>query len=105
MDDHLEFKAKGAAEIEKQGQDQALKKRGMDWLVQAAETSYSHHFEWLGRPIIQLPQDIVGTQQILWKVQPDLIIETGIAHWMTFYFCPVMISYINIDPQHFSFAN
>ena len=79
MDDHLEFKAKGAAEIEKQGQDQALKKRGMDWLVQAAETSYSHHFEWLGRPIIQLPQDIVGTQQILWKVQPDLIIETGIA--------------------------
>lgn len=79
MDDHLEFKSKGKAEIERQGQDQTLKKRGVEWLVHAAESNYGHHFEWLGRPIIQLPQDIVGAQQILWKVQPDLIIETGIA--------------------------
>ena len=79
MDDNLEFKAKCSEQIEQQGRDKELKKKGMDWLVHAADTGYSHHFEWLGRPIIQLPQDIVGTQQILWKVQPDLIIETGIA--------------------------
>ena len=79
MDDHLEFKRKCLEEIESQGQNQRLKMLGMEWLTQASDTSYSHHFEWLGRPIIQLPQDVVGTQQILWKVQPDLIIETGIA--------------------------
>ena len=43
------------------------------------KTNYSYHFEWLGRPIIQYPQDIVGTQQLLWTIQPDLIIETEIA--------------------------
>jgi cephalosporin hydroxylase len=79
MDDHLEFKQQCSEDIAKQGEDIALKKKGMDWLIHAADTNYSHHFEWLGRPIIQLPQDIVGTQQILWNVQPDLIIETGIA--------------------------
>jgi len=41
---------------------------------------YSYHFNWLGLPIIQYPQDIIAIQEIIWKVKPDLIIETGIAH-------------------------
>ncbi len=41
---------------------------------------YSYNFSWLGRPIIQYPQDIVAMQELIWAVQPDLIIETGIAH-------------------------
>jgi cephalosporin hydroxylase len=41
---------------------------------------YSYNFAWLSRPIIQYPQDIVATQEIIWTVKPDLIIETGIAH-------------------------
>lgn len=41
---------------------------------------YSYNFSWLGRPIIQYPQDIVAIQELIWKVKPDLIIETGIAH-------------------------
>jgi cephalosporin hydroxylase len=41
---------------------------------------YSYNFDWLGRPIIQYPQDIVAMQEIIWRVKPDLIIETGIAH-------------------------
>ena len=41
---------------------------------------YSYNFEWLGRPIIQYPQDIVAMQELIWQVKPDLIIETGIAH-------------------------
>lgn len=57
-------------------------------LVQAANTfmrestlpKYSYNFSWLGRPIIQYPQDIIAMQEILWQIQPDLVIETGIAH-------------------------
>lgn len=41
---------------------------------------YSYNFSWLGRPIIQYPQDMIAAQEIIWKVQPDLIVETGIAH-------------------------
>lgn len=41
---------------------------------------YSYNFSWMGRPIIQYPQDMIAMQEIIWKIQPDLIIETGIAH-------------------------
>ncbi|MGO8822855.1 MAG: cephalosporin hydroxylase family protein [Desulfomonilaceae bacterium] len=50
------------------------------WLVQSAIDKYSYHFSWLGRPIIQYPQDIIAMQEIIFEVKPDLIIETGIAH-------------------------
>ena len=46
----------------------------------SVDTKYSYLFDWLGRPIIQYPQDIVGFQELVSSVQPDLIIETGIAH-------------------------
>ena len=41
---------------------------------------YSYNFSWLGRPIIQYPQDIVAFQELVFNVRPDLIVETGIAH-------------------------
>ena len=41
---------------------------------------YVYNFDWMGRPIIQYPQDMVAVQELIWKVRPDLIIETGIAH-------------------------
>lgn len=57
-------------------------------LKQAADTfnresnkaQYSYNFSWMGRPIIQYPQDMIAMQEIIWAVKPDLIIETGIAH-------------------------
>jgi cephalosporin hydroxylase len=79
MDNHKEFKIQCEIEIEKQGKNKTLKKITSEWFNEASKTNYSYHFEWLGRPIIQFPQDIVGTQQLLWSVKPDLIIETGIA--------------------------
>lgn len=44
------------------------------------QSGYSFNFKWMGRPIIQYPQDIVAMQEIIWEIKPDLIIETGIAH-------------------------
>lgn len=41
---------------------------------------YSYNFTWMGRPIIQYPQDMVAMQELIWRTQPDLLIETGIAH-------------------------
>jgi len=58
----------------------ALEEASQAWLLASARTRYSYNFTWMGRPIIQYPQDIVALQQLIWQVQPDLIVETGIAH-------------------------
>jgi cephalosporin hydroxylase len=50
------------------------------FFTESVECQYSYNFEWLSRPIIQYPQDIVAFQEIVWRVKPDLIIEMGIAH-------------------------
>lgn len=44
------------------------------------KAQYSYNFKWMGRPIIQYPQDMIAMQELIWDIQPDLIIETGIAH-------------------------
>jgi cephalosporin hydroxylase len=50
------------------------------WTVVGWQQKYSYRFSWLGRPIIQLPEDIVRVQEAIAEVRPDLVIETGIAH-------------------------
>ena len=57
-----------------------LRKLSVDWITCVSKHNYSYHFSWLGRPIIQFPQDIIALQEIIWRVRPDLIVETGIAH-------------------------
>ena len=49
-------------------------------MVDLTRLDYEYNFDMLGRPIIQMPQDMVAMQEIIWEVKPDLIIETGIAH-------------------------
>ena len=60
--------------------DSDLQKAAHDVFLRSCEYKYSYNFSWMGRPIIQYPQDMVAMQEIIWAVQPDLIIETGIAH-------------------------
>jgi len=79
MNREKEFKKQCEDEIEQQGKSTLLNQLTRQWVDESVKTNYSYHFEWLGRPIIQYPQDIVGTQQLLWTTKPDLIIETGIA--------------------------
>ncbi|NUS39209.1 MAG: cephalosporin hydroxylase [Lysobacter sp.] len=75
-----EFSDSVTANISRLRQDAALKSQSMNWLVASAERRYSYNFRWMGRPIIQYPQDMIAMQEILWEVRPDLVIETGIAH-------------------------
>ena len=50
------------------------------WIRESTRHKYAYNFTWLGRPIIQFTQDIYAIQELTWKIKPDLIIETGIAH-------------------------
>jgi cephalosporin hydroxylase len=79
MDEYKQFKEECQQEVNMQN-DPVLWKRTYDWMFADKMRHYSYHFEWLGRPIIQYPQDIVQFQEIVWQTKPDLIIETGIAH-------------------------
>lgn len=60
--------------------DSDLRALSRKLFLKSCEYRYSYNFTWLGRPIIQYPQDIVATQEIIWRTRPDLIIETGVAH-------------------------
>jgi len=50
------------------------------WMKVSWNEKYSYNFAWMGRPVIQLPEDMVRMQEVIWSVQPDVIIETGVAH-------------------------
>ncbi|MDP4743870.1 MAG: cephalosporin hydroxylase family protein [Porticoccaceae bacterium] len=62
------------------GSDPKARELTQNWMNFAQANKYSYQFDWLGRPIIQYPQDIVAMQELIWNIKPDLIIETGIAH-------------------------
>lgn len=57
-----------------------FKNTAKKFLSQSVDARYSYNFKWMGRPIIQYPQDIVAVQELIWNIKPDLIIETGVAH-------------------------
>jgi cephalosporin hydroxylase len=61
--------------------------RGMKFYRDTVGSRYTYNFEWLGRPYIQMPQDMIGIQEVIWQVKPDFIIETGIAHGGGLVFC------------------
>lgn len=60
--------------------NESLKKAADAFNLESNKSQYSYNFSWMGRPIIQYPQDMIAMQEIIWRLQPDLIIETGIAH-------------------------
>ncbi len=57
-----------------------LEKAGLEWARVCSDNKLSYELEWLGVPIIQTPEDIMLLQEVIFKVQPDVIIESGIAH-------------------------
>jgi cephalosporin hydroxylase len=67
-------------EIAAQSSDPQLLGLSHAWITAANALKYSFHFAWMGRPIIQYPQDIVALQELVWRIRPQLIVETGIAH-------------------------
>ena len=75
-----QFRQEVRDNIEGLKQDVRLRKSSTDWIGDVSPHRYAYNFRWMGRPIIQFPQDMIAMQEILWDVRPDLIVETGIAH-------------------------
>jgi cephalosporin hydroxylase len=77
--------------VKANGQNKALLASAEALMKASLPSQYSYNFSWLGRPIIQYPQDIVAMQELIWRVQPDLIVETGIAHGGSLIFSASML--------------
>ena len=70
--------------------------RYRDVMTDLTRLDYEYNFDMLGRPIIQLPQDILAMQELIWKIKPDLIIETGIAHGGSLIFSASMLALLDM---------
>lgn len=79
------------------GNDKQLREDSLTWLSNASVHKYSYNFSWMGRPIIQFPQDILAMQEIIWQIKPRLIIETGIAHGGSLIFYASMLELLGKD--------
>ena len=89
-----QFKLERKKNINKVGQNKKLKKIALNFFINSWRQKYSYNFDWLSRPIIQIPQDIFALQEIIWQTKPDLIIETGIAHGGSLIFYASMLELI-----------
>lgn len=87
----MTFEAEVAARIAANETNAKLQADAKELIDSSIRAGYSYNFSWMGRPIIQYPQDIVAMQEIIWRVQPDLIIETGIAHGGSLIFSAAML--------------
>jgi len=74
-----DFEKERKENIKNLSENENLKLISTKWIESVSRFNYSYNFDWLGRPIIQFPQDIIALQEIIWNVKPDLVIETGIA--------------------------
>lgn len=60
--------------------NQAFEWLSREWVRVGWDLKYAYQFTWLGRPIIQMPEDMVRTQEVIYRLKPDVVIETGVAH-------------------------
>ncbi len=80
--------------IERNSINEKLQLAAREFNIESNKAQYSYNFKWMGRPVIQYPQDILAMQEIIWDVKPDLIIETGIAHGGSLIFYASMLELI-----------
>ena len=91
-----DFSKEVAMRLDAVATDTELNNAAKEFLLASFAKKYSYNFSWQDRPIIQYPQDMVAMQEIIWSVQPDLIIETGIAHGGSLIFSASMLALLDM---------
>lgn len=78
-DDRKEFEEHKIAQSLALGKDEGAFQRSIDTVLDLDRYDYSYLWSWMGVPIIQMPADVMATQEVIWATKPDFIIETGVA--------------------------
>ncbi|MCA0399614.1 MAG: cephalosporin hydroxylase family protein [Proteobacteria bacterium] len=109
MDPVAQFAEERRERLAAYAQDAEFRRLSQTWLEASMRKKYVYNFDWLGRPIIQYPQDMWAVQELIWQVKPDLVIETGIAHGGSLIlsasilamldYCEAMEKGVTLDPR------
>jgi cephalosporin hydroxylase len=94
-DDRAAFAANAVAQSKALGSDQETFKRATGTVLELDKYDYSYLWSWMGAPIIQMPADVMATQEVIWETKPDVIIETGVARGGSVIFMASMLSLLN----------
>lgn len=78
-DDRQEFEESKRQQSLALGQDSEVFQQSLDLINKLDRYDYSYLWSWMGVPIIQMPADVMATQEVIWSTKPDIIIETGVA--------------------------
>ena len=82
--------------IDAMSRNDRLQAQAAEFMQTSTLSKYSYNFFWMSRPIIQYPQDIFAMQELIWRVRPDLIIETGVAHGGSLIFSASMLALLDM---------
>ena len=91
-----QFHSEVLSRIEAASTNKSLRQSAASFTQTSIAAQYSYNFAWLGRPIIQYPQDIAAMQELIWHVKPDLIVETGVAHGGSLIFSASMLALLDM---------
>lgn len=91
-----DFEAEVVNRIDAMSRNERLDADAAEFMWSSLLSQYSYNFAWMSRPIIQYPQDIVAMQELIWRIRPDLIIETGIAHGGSLTFSASMLALLDM---------
>jgi cephalosporin hydroxylase len=91
-----EFENEVIGRIDAMSRNDRIQAQAAEFLQTSALCKYTYNFFWLSRPIIQYPQDVFAMQELIWRVRPDLIIETGIAHGGSIIFSASMLALLDM---------
>lgn len=91
-----DFVQEVADRIDSMSRDEGLQAHAAQFMRSSLLAQYSYNFGWMSRPVIQYPQDLIAMQELIWRVRPDLIIETGIAHGGSLIFSASMLALLDM---------
>lgn len=100
-----EFEQEVASRVAKNREDEALCAKASAFMEVSIASKYSYNFGWLGRPVIQYPQDLMALQELIWRIKPDLIVETGIAHGGSLIFSASMLALLDLCDAELGIAS
>lgn len=83
--------------MHKMAKDPSVQEAARQLFLKSCEYRYTYNFRWLGRPIIQYPEDLAALQEVVWETKPDLIVETGVAHGGSLVFYASLLAILGGD--------